>query len=589
VIIFLLLLIPPLEGPLIPTSGFGEYRPLRFHTGIDLSTDGVEGKPLLAVGEGTLYRIKVSYTGFGKALYLKLKDGRIAVYAHLSRFTPSIDSLVYFEQLKRRKYRIDLVDPPSIPFKEGDIIGFSGQSGAGPPHLHFEIRTPSNRPLNPFFFLPLEDTLPPVLESVTFIPRKKGSLVDGFPLEKTYKFTQEDGVYTIEEIPNIYGNFGINLKAYDRCIGNSRLSLYRVSLFLDGDLMFSLQMDSIDFKRNSLAEIYHIPKGKYGSREVRLFHLDKVWLPQVITSASSYKVSPGLHEVLIEATDCMGNTSTASFIIKCEKTSREFKEPNWHFVFEKGNEVLALFSTELGLLIKATKGLELLLNGRTLPTLYKNEANYYFVDEPGFLSVQGSIEKNILGVLMEREGGCVRYGSIILEVEENSLPEPTLFWITDMPQDDYSSSLDNPVVILPENPPTLKRFIISVEGSGYPEKSGIFRREEKLVFIGKERGLTRTLGTFVLSLDTIPPFLESYGWKNNVFMGILKDDKSGVDEESINFYLDGKWVPVDYDIETGILKFKPIETLSKGIHTFSLTVRDRMGNILEKKIKIGVK
>jgi len=593
VIFFIFLLLPPLKGSLVPTSGFGDYRPFHFHTGIDLSTGNIEGVPLYAVEDGSIYKVKVSYTGYGKTLYLKLYDGRIIVYAHLLRFTPYLDSLVFFKQLEKKSYSINLFDLPPIRFKKGDLVGYSGQSGAGPPHLHLEVRSPSNHPLNPLNFLPIKDTIPPVMVSVTFVPRKKGSLVDGYPIEKTFKLIWRNGGYTLDETPNLLGNFGIILSAYDRLVNEYRLPIYRVLLFIDGELMYSAQIDSIDFEKNPLSELYYHSKGSSNSKGIRLFHFDKIRLPQVITSASSYKLSPGLHEVLIEIFDLAKNKSSANFIVESDKfvEKGEFVEPEWHLIYEENGETLALYSNDRGLLVKTSGNVYLELDGEILPTLHEERGYfYYFLDKPGFIKIKGAIEKGILGALIGKEGGYIPFGPFVFEIEENSLPEPIPFWITEIsPEDTLIAYIDEPILILPPQPSSLKSFHISLSEKGLPEKTGIFVKDEKWNFVGKNKGVTRSLGIFALLRDTIPPYFKSYRWEKGDLVGILLDDESGIDIDSMNFFFDDEWVPVDYDVETGLLRFHPVIPVSKGFHIFELKVKDRMGNQLEKKVKIRLR
>ena len=45
------------------SANFGEMRPGHFHAGIDIKTDGVEGKPLVAVADGYVSRISVQAGG----------------------------------------------------------------------------------------------------------------------------------------------------------------------------------------------------------------------------------------------------------------------------------------------------------------------------------------------------------------------------------------------------------------------------------------------------------------------------------------------------------------------------------------------
>ena len=69
------------------TSSFAEYRPGRFHAGIDLRTNGV-GREVFAASDGYVSRVRCSPYGYGKAIYLQMNDGNSVVYAHLSSYYP---------------------------------------------------------------------------------------------------------------------------------------------------------------------------------------------------------------------------------------------------------------------------------------------------------------------------------------------------------------------------------------------------------------------------------------------------------------------------------------------------------------------
>ena len=47
---------PVLDVSRLYAANFGELRPAHFHAGIDIKTDGVEGKPLVAVADGYVSR-----------------------------------------------------------------------------------------------------------------------------------------------------------------------------------------------------------------------------------------------------------------------------------------------------------------------------------------------------------------------------------------------------------------------------------------------------------------------------------------------------------------------------------------------------
>lgn len=53
----------PLDMPVLQSSSnFGKLRSTRFHSGVDFRTGGVEGKRVLAVEDGQIYRIGVKLT-----------------------------------------------------------------------------------------------------------------------------------------------------------------------------------------------------------------------------------------------------------------------------------------------------------------------------------------------------------------------------------------------------------------------------------------------------------------------------------------------------------------------------------------------
>ena len=87
-----------------------------YHTGVDLAVP--KGTPVYAVGTGTV--VLASWSGsYGKAVTLKMSDGRYVVYGHLNRISVARGAKV----------------------KAGTRIGSSGATGrATGPHLHFEVR-----------------------------------------------------------------------------------------------------------------------------------------------------------------------------------------------------------------------------------------------------------------------------------------------------------------------------------------------------------------------------------------------------------------------------------------------------------------
>ena len=65
--------IPPVKGTVQLTGTFGELRGNHFHAGLDIR--GGVGRPVYAIADGYVSRIRVSVSGYGQALYLEHPSG----------------------------------------------------------------------------------------------------------------------------------------------------------------------------------------------------------------------------------------------------------------------------------------------------------------------------------------------------------------------------------------------------------------------------------------------------------------------------------------------------------------------------------
>jgi hypothetical protein len=132
----------PLDGPLVVTGSFGEYRPGRFHAGLDYSTGDKVGRPVYAPLDGTIERVRTSGAGYGRSIYLRAEDGRTILLGHLDAFDRPLAAYVAAAQDSSGQYEQDLwPGPDRFTVRAGRRLGWSGQSGGiGQPHLHLEVR-----------------------------------------------------------------------------------------------------------------------------------------------------------------------------------------------------------------------------------------------------------------------------------------------------------------------------------------------------------------------------------------------------------------------------------------------------------------
>jgi hypothetical protein len=126
------------------TSSFGDLRGNHLHGGVDLSTGGEDGRPVRAVADGEIVRLKVEWRGLGNAVYVRHRGGDESVYGHLQEFENDrlhlADLVRRAREEKKTRYPGNIEVAPPIPVRRGQLIALSGESGSGLPHLHFEWR-----------------------------------------------------------------------------------------------------------------------------------------------------------------------------------------------------------------------------------------------------------------------------------------------------------------------------------------------------------------------------------------------------------------------------------------------------------------
>jgi hypothetical protein len=209
----------PLKIGISQSSSFAEFRGFRFHAGIDLRTKRKTGFPVYAIEDGFISRIKVQYRGYGYALYIdhpKLK--RRVVYAHLQDFTGEPGEYVKQKLVKiKQRHGIDnFFAAERFPVKKGQVVGLSGESGAGPPHLHFEIRTLADEPVAPALsgYRP-DDKITPRFHHIYFEPYSFPCIVNKsfLPYKGNLK-KYKQGKYRFEKIA-LSGKAGIKIGVSD--------------------------------------------------------------------------------------------------------------------------------------------------------------------------------------------------------------------------------------------------------------------------------------------------------------------------------------------------------------------------------------
>lgn len=329
----------PTDASRFMTSSFGESRPRRFHAAIDIKTWNRTGYKVFATRNGYVERISVSPFGYGRALYLRLDSGETVVYAHLERFHERLQEIVEREQERQGVYRIEkYFNANEIPVRQGELLAFSGQSGIGVPHLHFEMRDAQNRPINPLHKnFGVVDNVAPSIKALAVSPLSAESLVDYDCKPRVYQPVLRNGQLTLTQPIAVSGKIGFAVDAFDRTTGvTNQVAVYRYQLYIDGALQFQSQFDRFSYSENRLIELvqdYYLLRHEEG-RFHKLYReaANTLEIYSALNAAdgaipiaqensvadtraeseAGARLARGLHDFMIVAEDFAGNRTTVT-------------------------------------------------------------------------------------------------------------------------------------------------------------------------------------------------------------------------------------------------------------------------------------
>ena len=530
----------PVDIPIYLSATFGELRPNHLHAGVDIKTQGVEGKKVFAVADGYVSRIGVSPYGYGNVLYITHNDGYTSVYAHLQRFSGEIAKYVKQYQYRNKKYASQIYpDASKFPVRKGDLIGYSGNSGgSGGPHLHFEIRhTASEKPVNPLYFgYKLEDNVKPLIQGVSVYPVGDESTLEG-GIKPMYFSVEEsgNGRYKLKDRTIVKGNgeiaFGIS--TYDK-VGTSphKNGPYLYELFLDEELAFQVEADSFSYSEpryvNSLLDYryYKQKKSSYVRTETDPFNK----LHMIAKRNGTVTVAEGdTVNVRFKISDYVGNSSQISFKLvgmAPVEVERPMRSRSEYFVKADGSLNNEIIINDFS--VSMEKG-----------TLFRDEW--------------------IKTGHREAKGCC----SMIYRFGDDGMTTFKQFTLRLRPDERWA------------NHP--KKYIAYFDSNGKVSSLGGKMKN------GWMEVQTRSLGEYAIKIDTVAPKVSASNFKDGQSVKELKslrfkitDDMTGI--ETYDIYLDDVWVLGQYDAKNALLYYEIDEKMKAGTNKVKVVVTDAVGN-----------
>lgn len=532
-----------LQDPIAPflglTSCFGEFRTTHLHGGLDFSTGQKIGIPVMAVMDGEVREVKITYRGYGKVLYLTHEDGLMSVYAHLSKFHPQIEEYIK-PYLEKNLYPGSISITPPIKFNAGDVVAFSGESGEGFPHLHYELRK-DNNPVNPLPYFSFEKISSLLITKIVITPESPFTTINGSFRKTVFHFP-------IKKEIEIKGPFSLGVDTCDFYNGNRR-GIQEIELYLDGKLTSKVSPDFFSFDYN------------YGVR----FLYDGIY-SKFSPTKMVYNLNPQ------------------------EGNPYNFLKGEKYFELEEGSHNFEIIvrgakdELKKGFKINYKKPLQkapvlnqtiFLKRHFFLPNL---EGQYYPEEIKKY---QIGSKEYYIGKLKPFEKFCLgRYE--IMHQEKN--PVPFVFYLIDSNNTSSLISESPALFIEPKELGFTKKITIKVnlKDKEKKEQLGLYRLRGNLFLGGSwEEGFLKAevFGPedFTVLRDTIPPTIlkvfKSYG---KIYI-IAKDTGSGIPWDGVKISINNKETILEYDPDH-ITAQGEIKEKGKGI----ISVKDNAGNKIEK-------
>ncbi|MFV0607201.1 MAG: M23 family metallopeptidase, partial [Niabella sp.] len=306
-------------------ANMGELRNNHWHMGLDVRTNQVVNKRVVATADGYISFVGIKPLSWGRWIIITHPNGLSTLYGHLNNFEPGLEAYVTAQQYKNQSWETELEIPAGkFPVKKGDFISYSGTTGgSGGPHVHWEIfDTKSGRRLNPTLFVDyIKDNVNPTVTRLAMYDRSN-SVFDQYP--KLFKLQKSGSAYTVQggTLNTNFNTLSFAIQAYDTRNGTGNQDgIYSAQLFLDDKEISSFYIDSIgyDDTRYMNCQVDYKMKADGGSwvQHVQKLSGDHSGVYYDLGKKAIIKIDDTLiHTVSIIVSDANGNSSEIKFNLK---------------------------------------------------------------------------------------------------------------------------------------------------------------------------------------------------------------------------------------------------------------------------------
>ena len=525
----------PLDIAINLSGTYGELRSNHFHSGIDIKTKGVEGLNVYSYDNGYVSRVKISHGGYGKALYILHPDGTSSVYAHLKKFSPKIEKIVKSKQYKKKSYEIEFFPKENeIKILKNEIIAFSGNTGGTTgPHLHFELRDSNQIPVNPLLnsHISIKDNTPPFVSELFY---KKKS----YDIQSQHKIKKISNTRYLADTIKDVGKIGFGIIAFDKHdLANNKNGVSKISTYLNGNNILSISFDSISFNEtkhiNTFIDYAFFKNNRKRIQKLYIEDYNPLKFYKTKINNGYISVNHGeSYSYEIHLTDANRNTSILTVPITGDSLAN-----NLDFNLNKKLNKFNLIET-------------------------KKEYEFDFID------AKVSIPK---GTFYKDISLDISFKNDTLSIDKDTIPLLKPITIS-FNIDRYNDSIKD------------RLFVGKLS-----ENNKIVNYSYTIDVLNSKKSNTKSLGNYMIGLDTISPSISPIGFKQNDWISNsttlkiqIKDNESGI--RKYNGWINDKWILFELNTKKGVLVYDFDDNVIKEAkNNLYIEVIDNVGNISQYK------
>lgn len=554
----------PVNLPREISGTLGEQRGGHLHSGIDIRTKGRIGYPVFTAAPGTVHSISSSTRGYGKAVVLR-HGAIVTQYAHMDGFENKKFELDSLARLLNVLYFDENVanftfEDARLSFGGGEHIGYSGETGSGPPHLHFTVRVAGGVD-NPLRYYDIEDREPPVMARLFVCAEKDGVTVreQAVDIEKVRKgyapvgrgFFSMNNVFYVSPDEKVF----FKLACFDRVGTSNHCALYGIEVFDEREQIFAMNFDAFNWRESSSGMyIYDSSNSLVKDEFVYTYYLcrrngNKFGRMQDKNGGYLENIASP-KKIRVVASDFAGNRSSLEFIISPREARAGENSGESGFTAVKRGRAASVADAAGRCALSVPAG------ALGADTLLRVDAEKDF-----------SRRREIAGAA---------------EVPERDLFD--VFSVYPFDQHyarDVTVSIRRPTGVSPGEARSVMMYHFFRDGLPSPLDTRYNRASDRF------EARVRKNGHFMLIRDTtapqvvLPPVHEFV--RDEHYMRKMRfhlfDNLSGVSLRSVRFYIDGERIPYEFEFDRGWAEITlPKRQMTSGLHHLLVTLADRAGN-----------